>query len=50
MDSGQRHGKPVVLIVQAGALAAAEHKFFRSANGVWLTEKVPLEFIEFPAG
>lgn len=25
------------------------HLFFRSANGVWLTEHVPAEYIEFPA-
>lgn len=47
---GQRHGKPVVLVVKAGAMAAAGHVFFLSANGVWLTERVPAEFIDFPAG
>jgi putative RNA 2'-phosphotransferase len=46
---GQRHGKPVVLVVRAGEVAAAGHKFFLSANGVWLTERVPVEFITFPA-
>lgn len=47
---GQRHGKPIVLVVKAGAMAAAGHTFFLSANGVWLTEKVPVEYIDFPAG
>jgi putative RNA 2'-phosphotransferase len=47
---GQRHGKPVVLIVRAGAMSSAGHKFFLSANGVWLTERVPAEFITFPTG
>ena len=47
---GQRHGKPVILTVRAGAMWAAGHPFFRSANGVWLTERVPVEFIDFPAG
>lgn len=46
---GQRHGKPVVLTIRAGEMAAAGHTFFLSANGVWLTEKVPVEFIRFPA-
>jgi putative RNA 2'-phosphotransferase len=46
---GQRHGKPVVLVVRAGEMAAAGHLFFLSANGVWLTEQVPVEFIAFPA-
>ncbi|MGL4461139.1 MAG: RNA 2'-phosphotransferase [Planctomycetia bacterium] len=47
---GQRHGKPVVSVVRAGEMAAAGHTFFLSANGVWLTERVPVEFISFPAG
>ncbi|MEN9667334.1 MAG: hypothetical protein RLZZ326_3697 [Planctomycetota bacterium] len=46
---GQRHGKPVVLVVKAGGMAAAGHLFFLSANGVWLTERVPVEFIDYPA-
>jgi len=44
---GRRHGKPVVLGIRAGAMAAAGHTFFLSANGVWLTERVPVEFIDF---
>ena len=42
---GQRHGKPVVLVVEAGAMQAAGYVFFRSANGVWLTEEVPPRFL-----
>src|SRR6185503_11071663 len=34
---GQRHGKPAVLIVQAGEMHARGHEFFLSENGVWLT-------------
>jgi putative RNA 2'-phosphotransferase len=45
---GQRHGKPVVLIVQAGAMAAAGFSFYRSANGVWLTDHVPAAYLRFP--
>lgn len=47
---GQRHGKPIVLTVRAGEMAAAGHTFFLSANGVWLTDHVPLQFISFPSG
>lgn len=47
---GQRHGRPVVLVVRAGEMFTAGHTFFLSANGVWLTERVPLEFIRFPSG
>jgi putative RNA 2'-phosphotransferase len=45
---GQRHGRPVVLVVRAREMAAAGHQFFLSANGVWLTERVPAEFLVFP--
>lgn len=42
---GTRRGKPVILIVQAEAMAAAGHTFYRSDNGVWLVDHVPPEFI-----
>ena len=44
---GSRHGKVVVLVVQAGEMHKAGHEFFLSQNGVWLTETVPVEFIIF---
>ncbi len=43
---GQWHGRPVVLIVQAGAMHEAGHQFFLSENHVWLTDHVPPEFLE----
>jgi putative RNA 2'-phosphotransferase len=46
---GQRHGKPVVLIVQALIMHEKGHSFYLSDNGVWLTDQVPPAFIEFPA-
>ena len=45
---GRRHGKPVVLRVQSGQMWAAGTKFYRAANGVWLTLAVQPEYIEFP--
>jgi putative RNA 2'-phosphotransferase len=42
---GSRHGKPVVLAVAAGKMAANGYQFFVSANGVWLVESVPPEFL-----
>ena len=45
---GQRHGKPVVLTIQAGAMHEAGHAFYLSANRVWLTELVPVQWIYFP--
>ncbi len=45
---GARHGKPVVLRVATGRMQAQGHAFFLSTNGVWLTDCVPAEFIQFP--
>jgi putative RNA 2'-phosphotransferase len=45
---GQRHGRPVVLRVRAGQMWSVGMPFFCSANGVWLTNAVPPEYIEFP--
>lgn len=45
---GSRHGKPVVLVIRAGEMWRGGHPFYLSANGVWLTATVPVEFITFP--
>lgn len=45
---GKRHGRLVILIVRAGELYRAGTRFYRSENGVWLTDAVPAEFIFFP--
>lgn len=42
---GQRHGKPVVLKVRAGQMHTAGHEFYLSENHVWLTARVPPEFL-----
>ena len=47
---GARHGRPVVLRVDAAAMAAAGHVFHRSENGVWLTDAVPAAFLAIDAG
>lgn len=44
---GSRHGTPVILIVHAAEMVAAGHAFYRSENGVWLTDAVPAGFIDF---
>lgn len=38
---GARRGPHVVLHVDAAAMARAGHVFYRSSNGVWLTDAVP---------
>lgn len=43
---GARHGKPLVFVVDTAGMRAAGFEFFRSANGVWLVERVPPEFLE----
>lgn len=42
---GKRHGRAVVLRVDAGAMHAEGLAFFRSDNGVWLTAHVPPRFL-----
>jgi putative RNA 2'-phosphotransferase len=42
---GQRRGRPVVLLIEAGRRFRDGHKFFRSENGVWLTDAVPPGYI-----
>jgi putative RNA 2'-phosphotransferase len=44
---GTRHGKPVILIVQAAQMHEVGYDFFLSANGVWLTDHVPHSFLVF---
>ncbi|HEX8903836.1 MAG TPA: hypothetical protein VF771_03285 [Longimicrobiaceae bacterium] len=39
-----------MLTVDAAAMHAAGHEFVCSENGVWLTPKVPVEFLGFPDG
>jgi putative RNA 2'-phosphotransferase len=42
---GQRRGKSVILQVDAAAMDAAGVIFYRSANGVWLTDVVAPEYL-----
>ena len=44
---GQRHGKPVVLRVDTGRMAAEGHLFYFADNGVWLTDHVPSQYLGF---
>jgi putative RNA 2'-phosphotransferase len=42
---GARRGKAVVLCIDARGMRAAGHTFYRTPNGVWLTDEVPNAFI-----
>lgn len=46
MSVGQRYGQPVLLCIDARRMAAAGYEFRCSANGVWLVDNVPAEFLE----
>lgn len=43
---GARHGKAIVLRVRALDMHRDAYVFFRSENGVWLTEHVPPDYLE----
>ena len=43
---GERHGKPVVLIVDAAAMSRDGAEFYLSENSVWLTKAVPAQYLK----
>lgn len=43
---GNRHGKAVVYKVNALDMYNQGYEFFLSVNGVWLTRRVPVQFLE----
>uniref|UniRef100_UPI0030DC2697 RNA 2'-phosphotransferase n=1 Tax=Calothrix sp. NIES-2100 TaxID=1954172 RepID=UPI0030DC2697 len=43
---GARHGKPVVLAVDAAAMYQAGYQFYCSDNGVWLVDNVPPKYLQ----
>jgi putative RNA 2'-phosphotransferase len=42
---GKRHGKPIVLHVDAKGMHEEGYKFYLSENKVWLVDKVPTKYI-----
>jgi putative RNA 2'-phosphotransferase len=43
---GARHGRPSVFTVRSKEMSSAGYIFYRSANGVWLTDHVPPEYLD----
>ncbi|KXX67095.1 RNA 2'-phosphotransferase [Flammeovirga sp. SJP92] len=43
---GKRHGKLILFEVYAGKMNADGLQFFKSENGVWLTEEVPVRYLK----
>ncbi len=44
---GSRRGNPVILIVDSVKMHRDGFKFYQSENGVWLTDTVPSNYIQF---
>jgi len=42
---GTRHGKPIILTIDAAKMHQAGHQFYLSENNVWLVDEVPTPFI-----
>lgn len=47
---GLRHGRPLVLAVDTMSMSRDGFVFFRAANGVWLTDHVPPQYLRELAG
>ena len=45
-----RHGKPFIYRVSSGEMARDGYVFYLSENGVWLTENVPVKYLEKKRG
>lgn len=43
---GSRRGTAIILVVRSGEMNREGVEFYLSANGVWLTEQVPVKYIE----
>ncbi|MCR5024108.1 MAG: RNA 2'-phosphotransferase, partial [Lachnospiraceae bacterium] len=43
---GLRHGKLVLYSVKAGEMHDGGYVFYRSKSGVWLTDSVPVKYLE----
>ena len=42
---GRRHGRPVLFTVDAARMVGDGLSFYRSENGVWLTDAVPAQYL-----
>ena len=43
---GGRHGRPAILTIQASRMFDAGFLFYHSESGIWLTDRVPPEYID----
>jgi putative RNA 2'-phosphotransferase len=45
-DVGKRHGKPIILTIDAQRMTQNGYEFYLSKNGVWLTKHVPPQYLQ----
>jgi len=45
---GGRRGAPQILTIKSGQMFKDGFKFYLSENKVWLTDEVPIQYIQFP--
>lgn len=45
VDVGKRYGTPHIFVVNAKQMAVDGFAFYQSENNVWLTEKVPVQYL-----
>ena len=43
---GSRYGEPVVLVIDADRMRQEGFTFYKSDNGVWLVDSVPVEYVQ----
>lgn len=48
LQVGSRHGKAVILEINAEKMNSAGYKFYISENKVWLADEIPAKYIIFP--
>lgn len=46
INVGSRHGKVIVLVIDTKSMHKDGYKFYRSENGVWLTDNVPSRYFK----
>lgn len=44
-DVGSRRGEPVIFEIDTEAMIEDDYEFYVSENGVWLTERVPVQYL-----
>ena len=43
---GKRHGMPIIYKVLSHKMYSDGYDFYQSANGVWLTKKIPIQYLK----